>query len=297
MTRVSRRADTAEGLAKALAAAAAKGTTEQKRALIEAHPDLAGKLALAKTLTADSTREQASAGLDRLTPDELRQFSELNDAYRDEVRLSLHHGGQRQEAQPTFSPPSAPSRQRRRCRDDDRARRDRPDCRAQAQGHPALSAKARIIRGRVLSFTDDPAESGSRAYSLIDDGAVLVAGGLIEAVGRGARHSRARAGKARSSTITPAASSPRRLHRRPRPLSADPGDRLLRRAAARLAYQLHLLSKSKKFADPAHCARVALLSSSTSCFARAPRPRWSIAPCILSSSTRSSPRPKREARA
>ena len=75
-------ADTAEGLAKALAAAAAKGAREQKRALIEAHPDLAGKLALAKTLTAESTREQASAGLDRLTPDELRQFGELNDAYR-----------------------------------------------------------------------------------------------------------------------------------------------------------------------------------------------------------------------
>jgi OHCU decarboxylase len=75
-------ADTAEGLAKALAAAAAKATVERKRALIEAHPDLAGKLAAAKVLTTDSTREQASAGLDRLTPDELRQFSELNDAYR-----------------------------------------------------------------------------------------------------------------------------------------------------------------------------------------------------------------------
>jgi OHCU decarboxylase len=69
-------------LAKALAAAAAKGTARQKRALIEAHPDLAGKLALAKTLTAESTREQASAGLDRLTPDELHRFGELNDAYR-----------------------------------------------------------------------------------------------------------------------------------------------------------------------------------------------------------------------
>jgi OHCU decarboxylase len=75
-------ADTAEGLARALAAAAAKATTEQKRALIEAHPDLAGRLALAKSLTADSNREQASAGLDRLTPEESRQFSELNDAYR-----------------------------------------------------------------------------------------------------------------------------------------------------------------------------------------------------------------------
>ena len=53
-----------------------------KRALIQAHPDLAGKLALAKTLTADSTREQASAGLDQLTGEELRQFGELNDSYR-----------------------------------------------------------------------------------------------------------------------------------------------------------------------------------------------------------------------
>ena len=71
-----------KGLAKALADAAAKGTMEQKRALIDAHPDLAGKLAAAKTLTADSTREQASAGLDMLTTEELRKFGELNDAYR-----------------------------------------------------------------------------------------------------------------------------------------------------------------------------------------------------------------------
>jgi OHCU decarboxylase len=75
-------ADTAEGLAKALAAAAAKAPAAAKRALIEAHPDLAGRLALAKTLTAESTGEQASAGLDRLTADELREFSALNDAYR-----------------------------------------------------------------------------------------------------------------------------------------------------------------------------------------------------------------------
>ncbi len=74
--------DTADGLAKALAAAAAKGRVDEKRALIQAHPDLAGKLALAKTLTPESTREQASAGLDQLTPEELHKFGELNDAYR-----------------------------------------------------------------------------------------------------------------------------------------------------------------------------------------------------------------------
>ena len=37
---------------------------------------------MAKPLTAESTNEQASAGLDRLTPEELRQFATLNDAYR-----------------------------------------------------------------------------------------------------------------------------------------------------------------------------------------------------------------------
>ena len=46
-----------------------------------------------------------------------------------------------------------------------------------------MTAAARVIRGRVLSFTDDPAESGSRAYSLVENGAVLLTGGLIEAVG------------------------------------------------------------------------------------------------------------------
>ena len=55
---------------------------EEKRALILAHPDLAGRLALAKQLTADSLKEQGSAGLDGLTPDELKRFTELNDAYK-----------------------------------------------------------------------------------------------------------------------------------------------------------------------------------------------------------------------
>ena len=41
------------------------GDAAAKRTLINAHPDLAGKLALAKSLTAESTSEQAGAGLDR----------------------------------------------------------------------------------------------------------------------------------------------------------------------------------------------------------------------------------------
>lgn len=52
-------------------------------ALIRAHPDLAGRLAQAGRLTADSTAEQRGAGLDMLTDDERRRFTTLNDRYRE----------------------------------------------------------------------------------------------------------------------------------------------------------------------------------------------------------------------
>src|SRR5437763_2381179 len=58
-------------------------STEQQVALIRAHPDLVGKAALAGTLTPESTREQASAGLDRLSPEEIATFTRLNQAYKD----------------------------------------------------------------------------------------------------------------------------------------------------------------------------------------------------------------------
>jgi len=51
-------------------------------ALLRAHPELAGKAVLDRTLTDASAAEQASAGLDRLTPAEYATFHELNDAYR-----------------------------------------------------------------------------------------------------------------------------------------------------------------------------------------------------------------------
>lgn len=75
-------ADSAEGLANALAAAARRGTDVQKLALIRSHPDLAGRLARAKQLTVASASEQTSAGLDDLTSDEYTKFSNLNSAYR-----------------------------------------------------------------------------------------------------------------------------------------------------------------------------------------------------------------------
>ncbi len=56
---------------------------EEKLALIRAHPELAGKAAVDRTLTDASAAEQASAGLDRLTPEEFARFHDLNAAYFD----------------------------------------------------------------------------------------------------------------------------------------------------------------------------------------------------------------------
>lgn len=74
--------DEAEGLHRALCEVLREADDGLKLRLIRAHPDLAGRLALAKQLTADSANEQAGAGLDRLTPDELARFTELNDSYK-----------------------------------------------------------------------------------------------------------------------------------------------------------------------------------------------------------------------
>ena len=51
-------------------------------ALLQSHPDLAGKEAEAGTMTASSAAEQASAGLNALSHAEMVQMSELNAAYR-----------------------------------------------------------------------------------------------------------------------------------------------------------------------------------------------------------------------
>lgn len=67
----------------AMAAAVRTAGAERQRALLAAHPDLAGKAARAGALTAESTAEQASAGLDRLSDEEFAAFHRLNTAYRD----------------------------------------------------------------------------------------------------------------------------------------------------------------------------------------------------------------------
>ena len=73
--------DTPRGLAKAMAEVLAAADEDAKLALIRAHPDLAGRAAIAGDLTHASKAEQAGAGLDRCTPDEFRRFQELNGSY------------------------------------------------------------------------------------------------------------------------------------------------------------------------------------------------------------------------
>ena len=54
---------------------------EQQLALIRAHPELAGKAMVAKTLTAESTHEQGKAGLTDCTPAEFARIQQLNGDY------------------------------------------------------------------------------------------------------------------------------------------------------------------------------------------------------------------------
>lgn len=70
-----------EGMHAGMMAVLDAASTPDKLALIRAHPELAGKAAIAKALTAESHAEQASAGLDRLTPEEFERFHTLNAAY------------------------------------------------------------------------------------------------------------------------------------------------------------------------------------------------------------------------
>jgi len=73
--------DTAGGLHNALSRMFRSSSEEERRGVLRAHPDLAGKLAQANRLTAESTSEQTGAGLDALTDEERDTFTRLNDAY------------------------------------------------------------------------------------------------------------------------------------------------------------------------------------------------------------------------
>jgi N-carbamoyl-L-amino-acid hydrolase len=65
----------------ALVRALAASTPEEQVGLIRAHPELAGKAMVSKTLTAESTNEQSKAGLTDCTPEEFAKIQKLNADY------------------------------------------------------------------------------------------------------------------------------------------------------------------------------------------------------------------------
>ena len=73
--------DTARGVHNLLCRAFRSASDDERLGVLNAHPDLAGKLASAGRLTAESTAEQAGAGLDMLTDDERATFQKLNADY------------------------------------------------------------------------------------------------------------------------------------------------------------------------------------------------------------------------
>lgn len=58
-----------------------EASVERQVELLRAHPDLVGRAALAGTLSPSSTGEQAAAGLDNLSAEEIATFTRLNAAY------------------------------------------------------------------------------------------------------------------------------------------------------------------------------------------------------------------------
>ncbi len=67
----------------AMADVVAEAHVHDQIKLLRAHPELASKAAIDKRLTDASNAEQASAGLDRLSPDEFDRFHDLNRRYRE----------------------------------------------------------------------------------------------------------------------------------------------------------------------------------------------------------------------
>lgn len=56
-------------------------SADEQLGLIRAHPELAGKAMVSKTLTAESTNEQSKAGLTDCTPEEFAKIQQLNAGY------------------------------------------------------------------------------------------------------------------------------------------------------------------------------------------------------------------------
>ncbi|MBI1243665.1 MAG: 2-oxo-4-hydroxy-4-carboxy-5-ureidoimidazoline decarboxylase [Alphaproteobacteria bacterium] len=71
-----------QAMHRAMLSVVASADRGRQLALLAGHPELAGKAAIDRSLTADSAAEQGGAGLDRLTAEEFAEFHRLNSEYR-----------------------------------------------------------------------------------------------------------------------------------------------------------------------------------------------------------------------
>ena len=85
-----------QALHEAMMAEVERASRDEQLALVRAHPELAGREAVAGTLTASSAGEQGRLGFDRLSHEEYERMRELNRHYREKfgfpciVALRLH---------------------------------------------------------------------------------------------------------------------------------------------------------------------------------------------------------------
>jgi len=73
--------DSAEEIHKIFRDVVNDASRTRKLQLLQAHPDLAGKLAIADKITAESKAEQTSADLNNCTSEEFQKFQRLNTEY------------------------------------------------------------------------------------------------------------------------------------------------------------------------------------------------------------------------
>ena len=81
--------DCVEELAAALAYCVDHADEKQRLELIVSHPDLAGRAAQRGELTAESSTEQASAGIDQCNEQEFQRFQQFNAAYKEKFNFPL----------------------------------------------------------------------------------------------------------------------------------------------------------------------------------------------------------------
>ena len=67
----------------AMCVAVETASAEMQMQLVRAHPELAGRAAIAGDMTEESKSEQKGAGLDRCSPEEFAEFMTLNAAYNE----------------------------------------------------------------------------------------------------------------------------------------------------------------------------------------------------------------------